>query len=166
MMHILYAVIAIALTCLVTFGGVSYMRAEAPIRAVASRGLTGQYEALLLGISAYRNVNNGITPKDVDNFSGFLPNGAVPSFGTASEGFNWTVETPDGEALPVLCLEIDTNMDVRFESAAIFAREALRRGGDRVSVSIGDACGEGQPFTDNSASPMDGRPVFLTIKGF
>lgn len=166
MMHILYAVIAIALTCLVTFGGVSYMRAEAPIRAVASRGLTGQYEALLLGISAYRNVNNGITPKDLDSFSGFLPNGGVPSFGTASEGFNWTVQTPETGTSPVLCLEIDTKLDVRFDSAAMFAREALRRGGSRVSVSIGDACGEGQPFTDNSGPPTDGRPVFLTIKGF
>ncbi|MCZ7861607.1 hypothetical protein O9X98_09355 [Agrobacterium salinitolerans] len=166
MMHILYAVIAIALTCLVTFGGVSYMRAEAPIRAVASRGLTGQYEALLLGISAYRNVNNGITPKDLDSFSGFLPNGGVPSFGSASEGFVWTVQTPDNERSPVLCLEVDSKMDVRFDSAAIFAREALRRGGGKVSVSIGDACGEGQPFNDNAVPPADGSHAFLTIKGF
>lgn len=165
MMHILYAVIAIALTCLVTFGGVSYMRAEAPIRALASRGLTGQYEALLLGISSYRNANNGITPKDFDSFSGFLPNGDVPSFGTAAEGFKWTVETLNGEPAPVLCLEVDAKMDVRFDSAAMFAREALRRGGGRVSVSVGDACGEGQPFSDSSVPPSDG-PVFLTVRGF
>jgi hypothetical protein len=165
MMHILYAVIAIALTCLVTFGGVSYMRADAPVRAVASRGLTGQYEALLLGISAYRNVNNGIMPKDINSFSGFLPNGDIPSFGTAAEGFKWTVETPNGEMVPVLCLEVDAKLDVRFDSAAMFAREALRRGGGRVSVSVGTECGAGQPFTDNSAPPSEGV-AFLTIRGF
>ncbi|MCV9963794.1 hypothetical protein OIU34_18110 [Pararhizobium sp. BT-229] len=165
MMHILYAVIAIALTCLVTFGGVNYMRADAPVRVVASRGLSGQYEALLLGISAYRNVNNGITPKDVASFSGFLPNGSVPSFGTASEGFEWTVEKPEGETGPVLCLKVDATLDVRFEAAAMFAREALRRGGGRISVAIGNACGEGQPFTDGSAPPGNGT-AFLTIRGF
>lgn len=165
MMHILYAVIAIALTCLVTFGGVNYMRADAPVRVVASRGLSGQYEALILGISAYRSVNNGITPKDVASFSGFLPNGSVPSFGTASEGFEWTVEKPEGESAPVLCLKVDATLDVRFESAAIFAREAVRRGGGRITVDVGGECGEGQPLADGSAPPADG-PAFLTIRGF
>ncbi|MDW9478740.1 hypothetical protein GOB57_08485 [Sinorhizobium meliloti] len=165
MMHILYAVIAIALTCLVTFGGVSYMRAEAPVRAVASRGLMGQYEALLLGISAYRNANNGISPKNLDSFSGFLPNGSVPSFGTASEGYDWTVETRGGEESPVLCLKIDAEKEVRFESAAMFARDALRRGGGRVSVSVGGACGEGVAFTDDAVPPESGA-AFLTMRGF
>jgi hypothetical protein len=165
MMHIIYAVIAIALTCLVTFGGVSYMRADAPIRAVASRGLTGQYEALLLGISAYRTANNGVTPKDVASFSGFLPNGTIPSFGVASEGFTWSVERPEGAVNPVVCLKVDTTLDVRFEVAAIFARETLRRGGGRIAVELGDECGIGQPFVDHAAPPVSGT-AFLTIRGF
>jgi hypothetical protein len=165
MMHILYAVIAIALTCLVTFGGVSYIRAEAPVRAVASRGLTSQYEALLLGISAYRNENNGITPRTIESFSGFLPNGSIPTFGTASEGFDWSFERLQGEQSPVLCLKIDDAKDTRFGSAAMFAREVLRRGSGRVSVVVGEACGEGQAFDDASKPSSDGVAV-LTIRGF
>ncbi|MBY3433139.1 hypothetical protein HFN89_02950 [Rhizobium laguerreae] len=165
MMHILYAVIAIALTCLVTFGGISYISAEAPVRAVASRGLTSQYEALLLGISAYRNENNGIAPRTIESFSGFLPNGNIPSFGTAEQGFEWSVARLDGEVPPVLCLTVDTAQSARFDSAALFAREVLRRGGGRIAVSVGAACGEGQPFDDASASPAVGVAVF-TIRGF
>jgi hypothetical protein len=166
MMHILYAVIAIALTCLVTFGGVSYIRAEAPVRAVASRSLTGQYEAILLGITAYRNENNGIAPHNMNSFSGFLPNGSVPSFGTASEGFDWSLVKIDGDQSPILCLTIDTAQAARFDAAATFARETHRRGGGRVHVSIGETCGEGQPFDDGSAPSPTAGTVVLTIRGF
>jgi hypothetical protein len=164
MMNILYAVIAIALTCLVTFGGVSYMNADAPVRAVASRGLMGQYEAILLGVSAYRSENNGISPSSIDSFSGFLPNGYIPSFGTASEGFTWTIERPSAALMSVLCLRVDASMEARYRSAEMFAREALRRGGGRISISIGPACGMGVTFDGVSAPPASGL-VFLTIMG-
>lgn len=165
MMHILYAVIAIALTCLVAFGGVSYIHSEAPVRAVASRGLTGQYEAILLGVSSYRTENNGLMPQSIESFSGFLPNGAIPSFGTASQGFEWSMAKLDGEQSPVLCLKVDTSKIAHFDSASMFARETLRRGNGRVDVTVGAACGEGLPFDEVSAPPGAGIAVF-TIRGF
>ncbi|MCS4089865.1 hypothetical protein [Rhizobium sp. BK176] len=165
MMHILYAVIAIALTCLVTFGGVSYIHSEAPVRAVASRALTGQYEAILLGVSSYRTENNGIAPQSIEAFSGFLPNGAVPSFGAPSQGFDWSMAKLDGEQSPALCLQVDTSQIAHFDSASMFARETLRRGNGRVTVTVGAACGEGQAFDGVSAPPAGGVVVF-TIRGF
>jgi hypothetical protein len=165
MMHILYAVIAIALTCLVTFGGVSYIHSEAPVRAVASRALTGQYEAILLGVSSYRNENNGVVPQSIEAFSGFLPNGAIPSFGTSSQGFEWSMERIEGEQSPVLCLKVDTSQIAHFDSAAMFARETLRRGNGHVSVRVGADCGEGYVFDDASQPPASRIAVF-TIRGF
>lgn len=165
MMHIIYAVIAVALTVLVTFGGVSYMRADAPVRIITSRGLVGQYEAILLGVSAYRSENNGLTPKNLESFSGYLPNGKVPSFGIASEGFDWTLERPAGSASPAICLKVDLREETRLASASVFAMEAIRRGGEKTSVTVGESCGSGLPFVEGPVT-ASGSTVYFTMKGF
>lgn len=165
MMHIIYAVIAIALTCLATFGGVSYMRAEAPTRVVSSRGLMGQYEAILTGIASYRNANNGIYPDSLERFAGYLPNGTIPSFGTAAEGYEWEIVQPNAELSPVVCLTVDTSMSVRYEAATIFTMDAIRRGGGRVNITVGDACGAGVPFTEGMDAPQSDR-AFFTLRGY
>jgi hypothetical protein len=163
MMHIIYAVMAIALICLVTFGGVSYINPDAPTRAVASRGLVAQYEAIHSGITSYRSVNNGITPDSIELFKGFLPHGGVPSFGAADEGFRWTLRKVENEDLPVLCLEVSTQDEAKLGAALNFAREIERR--TSADISMGASCGQGAHFEEAVAAVIPDQPVF-TIRSF
>lgn len=163
MMHILFAVIAIALTCLVTFGGVSYIKTDMPARAVTSRGLVAQYEALMSGVVSYRSVNNGITPDSVEKFEGFLPGGEIPNFGSSDNGYGWTLSKPEGETSPVICLSVTNPTEARYASARQVAVEVERR--SAATVSVGDMCGGGVPYA-GAAVPGESTDVVFTVRGF
>lgn len=163
MMNILFAVMAIALTCLVTFGGLNYINHDAPTIAVTTRSLTAQYEVIISGVTSYRMVNNGITPDSVKRFEGFLPSGKVPGFGAGDDGYTWTVEAPQGESAPVICLSVTDAVDFRMASVKQLAVEIERRG--RGKVFIGPSCGEGVPHSEVPSADRN-QNIVLTIRNF
>ncbi len=162
-MNIIYVVMAISLTCLVAFGGISYINPDAPIRAVASRGLVAQYEAIHSGIVAYRSSNNGITPDAIALFKGFLPQGDIPSFGPAYNGYGWSMSVPQGETRPVICLTVNDSSEAKIQSSLAFATEIERR--SSAKVSLGGTCGDNTPFAQVVVADIPTVPV-LTIRGF
>lgn len=163
MMQIIYVVMAIALLSLVTLGGVSYFSSDAPLKALTSRGLVAQYETITAGIVSYRTANNGITPGSLDQFIGFLPEGRVKPFGPSARKFEWSVETPEGQQEPVICLTLVDPGKADRASVNQFAAEVLKR--ENVDITIGENCGVGAGF-DETEPTTYGETAVVTVRGF
>jgi hypothetical protein len=161
MMQIVYVVIAVGLMALITFGGVSYFDADTPVRAVATRGLAAQYESIVMGMKAYSSVNNGYQPDSIARFKGYLPGGEVPGFGNAGNGYEWSVEKPDGSAKPVVCLKVAEGRGASLRSAVLFARSVMRGGSS--AVTIGDGCASGDVLPISGGYPTPAPAAFLTF---
>jgi hypothetical protein len=162
MMHIIYAVIGIALTVLVTFGGVSYFAADTPIRIVAAKSLDAQYDLLKAAVVSYRNTNNGLYPQNDDQIAGLLPGGKMPDAGAASRGYEWSLRKVDAYAHPVICLTVDTGNTGSRSATQTFVRDLIAH--DKVTVTLGEGCGEGAVLADMATMPAG--KFTLTVSGY
>lgn len=160
MMHVIYAVIGIALTVLVTFGGVSYFAADAPVRVVAARSLDAQYEVLKAAVVSYRNTNNGLNPKEMRHIAGILPGGQVPIAGAASQGYGWDLRMVDAYPNPVICLAVDTEKTGSTSATATFVKELVANG--EADAVVGNACGEGEAVTSTTQLPTGAFTITLS----
>lgn len=159
MMQVIYAIISISLAVLLTYGGLNYMNTETPVRAVMSRGVYAQYEAIVSGVASYRLENHGISPSTLDDFEGYLPHGEIPKFGIASQAFSWSVQ-PDaagGAVKTDVCLHIENARPATLASAATFTDDLKRRSG--IVPLFGDACGSGL------SGDGHGQFTVITMKG-
>lgn len=95
MMSLLIVILAITLSALVVFGGVSYFSHDFGIRTEASTILKANYETIVSGIMNYRTVNNGMMPETIDLIAGYLPFGKIPQFpryNVSSQPYLWKIE--------------------------------------------------------------------------
>lgn len=98
MMALIIVVIAIMLSALVVFGGVSYYSHDIGLRTEISGVTRAHYEMLNTGLSNYQMANNGVSPDTLDRLVGYLPNGVVPVFpkyGPSAQPFHWKIENGD-----------------------------------------------------------------------
>jgi len=168
-MHILYAVMAIALTVLVTFGGINYINADGPVRVVQTNGLMGQYEALVSAVTTYRNSNNGVEPADMRSFKGLLPKGGIPRFGAAAESYVWLVSRDGTDGKPAMCLRVTGGERIALQSARQYAAEMARRHphvtvveGHTLNCKVAD--GDAEAEADDETAT--GNDVYFTLKGY
>lgn len=95
MMALLVVVMAIALSAVVVFGGVSYFSHDLGMRTETAAVVKANYETLVSGVLNYKSVNNGLMPATMEQLSGFLPNGRVPQFPKFSrdaQPYQWKIE--------------------------------------------------------------------------
>lgn len=95
MMALIVVVMAIALSALVVFGGVSYYSHDIGVRTETAAVVRANYEALVSGVLNYKSVNNGLMPENIEQLAGFLPNGKIPQFPKYSrdvQPYQWKIE--------------------------------------------------------------------------
>jgi hypothetical protein len=95
MMSLLIVILAITLSALVVFGGVSYFSHDFGVRTETSTVLKANYETIISGIMNYRTVNNGVMPQTIDLIVGYLPYGKIPQFpryNASSQPYLWKIE--------------------------------------------------------------------------
>lgn len=80
MMSLLIVILAITLSAIVVFGGVSYFSHDLGIRTETAAVVKANYETIVSAIVNYRTVNNGRMPAAFDDLVGYLPNGKTPIF--------------------------------------------------------------------------------------
>lgn len=158
MMQIIYVVIAIGLSAILMFAGVSYFNPNAADKAMTSRALAGQYETIKAAVKTYSGVNNGVVPADMSAFKGFMPGGDVPSFGTKADPFSWS-EVKSDNGKPLVCLRVDASRPYAVDAALAFAADEARKG---ESVFMDVACVSTTPFVQG-AQPPEGQAVFINL---
>jgi hypothetical protein len=164
MMNIIYVVMAVGLTVLVTFGGINYINTDVPLRAATSRTLVAQYELILSGVASYKSVNNGIAPTSLDQFKGMLPGGDIPTYSANSKGaWTWSVERSEESPNELaICLAIAPEQAKYVEAVMQFV-DTIRQRSD-VEVVGGAECGAGDAIDEVVIPSSSG--IVLTIKGF
>lgn len=160
MMALIVVVIAIMLSALVVFGGVSYFSHDLGLRTETATVVRANYEMLNTGLSNYQMANNGLSPDTLDRLAGYLPHGSVPVFPKyppSAQPFHWKIESGD------LCLyRTSSDQIVLGVDRGVWTFiEAIGRS-EVVKIKVGSNCLTASQGSDTTVSVLFDYPYLAS----